>query len=134
MNPLSFQIEHLGLAARDPRTLAGWYCSVLDGRIAWQSPGDHPAFFVTLPDSTLLEIYPASDSTPATGNNAIAGFRHLALRVTSIEGTAALLRTRGVEFPGAVKPAGGGGSVLFFSDPEGNLLHLVERPAGSPLA
>jgi predicted enzyme related to lactoylglutathione lyase len=29
-----------------------------------------------------------------------------------------------------VKPAGGGGRVLFFSDPEGNLFHLVERPVG----
>jgi catechol 2,3-dioxygenase-like lactoylglutathione lyase family enzyme len=28
-----------------------------------------------------------------------------------------------------VKPAGGGGRVLFFPDPEGNLLHFVERSA-----
>ena len=30
-----------------------------------------------------------------------------------------------------VKPAAGGGRILFFTDPEGNLLHLVERPADS---
>ena len=29
-----------------------------------------------------------------------------------------------------IKPAGGGGRVLFLADGEGNLLHLVERPGG----
>jgi hypothetical protein len=32
-----------------------------------------------------------------------------------------------------MRPAAGGGRVLFFADPEGNLLHLVERPADSRL-
>jgi len=36
-------------------------------------------------------------------------------------------------FTETVRPAAGGGQVLFFEDGEGNLLHLVERPAGSPL-
>jgi predicted enzyme related to lactoylglutathione lyase len=37
-------------------------------------------------------------------------------------------------FEDSIKPAGGGGRVLFFKDCEGNLLHLVERPEDSPLA
>jgi hypothetical protein len=36
-----------------------------------------------------------------------------------------------VSFPEDPKPAGGGGSVQFFADAEGNLLHLVERPQDS---
>ena len=32
-----------------------------------------------------------------------------------------------------VKPAGGGGSILFFRDGEDNLLHLVERPVAVDL-
>jgi hypothetical protein len=36
-----------------------------------------------------------------------------------------------LQFTEDIKPAGGGGSVLFFQDPEGNLLHLVERTANS---
>jgi hypothetical protein len=35
-----------------------------------------------------------------------------------------------VAFDDPIKPAGGGGRVLFLKDPEGNLLHLVERPSG----
>jgi predicted enzyme related to lactoylglutathione lyase len=52
------------------------------------------------------------------------------LRVDSIETTRAQLSARGVSFTEEIKPAGGGGRVLFFKDEEGNLLHLVERPAG----
>jgi hypothetical protein len=33
-----------------------------------------------------------------------------------------------VVFSEEMRPAAGGGSVLFFKDCEGNLLHLVERP------
>ena len=39
------------------------------------------------------------------------------------------LETRGVTFTEEIRPAAGGGRVLFFKDGEGNLLHLVERPA-----
>ena len=52
----------------------------------------------------------------------------------SLETARALLEQRGVKFTEAVKPAGGGGRVLFFRDAEDNLLHLVERSAESPLA
>jgi hypothetical protein len=34
-----------------------------------------------------------------------------------------------VKFTEAISPAAGGGRVLFSEDSEGNLLHLVERPA-----
>lgn len=68
-----------------------------------------------------------------TSDNRLHGWRHLALRVDSIETAKAQLEQRGVKFDQPVKPAGGGGRVLFFRDPEDNLLHLVERPAGSTL-
>jgi hypothetical protein len=50
------------------------------------------------------------------------------LRVDSLTGTKAELEKRGVTFTEPVRPAAGAGSVLFFSDAEGNLLHMVERP------
>ena len=44
------------------------------------------------------------------------------------------VRTRsGVKFSGEIRPAAGGGRILFFEDGEGNLLHFVERPADSTL-
>ena len=67
-------------------------------------------------------------SVDVTGNNKLAGWRHLAVRVDFIESARAELARRGVIFDEPIKPAGGGGRVLFFKDSEGNLLHLVERP------
>ena len=61
-------------------------------------------------------------------NNKLAGFRHLALRVDSIATAKAELEKRGVAFTEEIRPAAGGGKVLFFEDAEGNLLHFVERP------
>ena len=79
----------------------------------------------------ILELYAAERSHSDTSFNRLAGWRHLALRVDSIESTRAALQVKGVEFEASTKPAGGGGQVLFFHDLEGNLLHLVERPAHS---
>ena len=67
------------------------------------------------------------------GNNKLAGFRHVALRVDSMEAAKAELEKRGVKFNEEIRPAAGGGHVLFFEDLEGNLLHLVERPRDSKL-
>lgn len=126
--PLRFT-EHLGLPARQPETLKNWYVNALGGEVIFQQP---PAFFVRLPGGLLIEIYAAAREVVGTGDNGVAGWRHVALRVDSIETARGTLQARGVTFEEPVKPAGGGGRVLFFRDAEGNLLHLVERPAGTP--
>jgi predicted enzyme related to lactoylglutathione lyase len=53
--------------------------------------------------------------------------------VDSVDAAKTELEQRGLKFTERVKPAGGGGRVLFFQDPEGNLLHLVERTADSSI-
>jgi predicted enzyme related to lactoylglutathione lyase len=86
-----------------------------------------------LPGGVWIEIYAAHACINETSDNRLGGWRHLALSVESIEGTQAELEARGVTFTEPIKPAGGGGRVLFFQDPEGNLLHLVERAPDSNL-
>jgi glyoxylase I family protein len=125
-----FRPEHLGLPARDPVGMKNWYVRVLDARLVFTNASGE-AFFVALAGGLMIEIYGAETARLETADNHLAGWRHLALRVDSIETAQAVLTARGVEFRGPVKPAGGGGRVLFFADPEGNLLHLVERPAGT---
>ena len=124
-------VEHIGLAARDPRSLAKWYTEVLDANLVFQTDGEPPAFFLQFGAGVILELYAAERSHNDTAFNRLAGWRHLALRVDSIESTRDALETKGVEFEASTKPAGGGGRVLFFHDLEGNLLHLVERSAHS---
>jgi glyoxylase I family protein len=130
---MNLSVEHLGLAARDPVTLRDWYVRVLAAREVFCNRETPPAFLLELPAGPMLEIYAANSANPDTQDNRLAGWRHLALRVDSIDSARAELVSRGVAFDEPIKPAGGGGRVLFFRDPEGNLLHLVERPPGSPL-
>jgi glyoxylase I family protein len=129
MPPVNFAIEHLGLAARDPAALKDWYVRVLGARVVFTNDEQPPAFLLALPGSPMLELYPAHTTSNRTNDNRLAGWRHVALRVESIDQAKSTLESRGVIFNEPIKPAGGGGRVLFFPDGEGNLIHLVERPA-----
>jgi glyoxylase I family protein len=124
-----FSVEHIGLPARNARALADWYASALGAALITPNGGE-PPFFVRPPGSTaMFEIYSAASHNAAVEDNALAGWRHMALRVESIELARKELESRGVVFTDPIKPAAGGGRVLFFKDIEGNLLHLVDRPA-----
>lgn len=126
------RIEHIGLPARNPTALKDWYVRVLDAWVVMSRDGPPPAYFLALPGGgALIELYAAAYTLPATRDNTLAGWRHVALRVDSLEAARDQLTARGVNFTEPIKPAGGGGRVLFFQDLEGNLLHLVERPAGT---
>jgi len=127
---MNFAIEHIGIPATDTVALKNWYVRALEARVIWDNGQQPPAFLLALAGGAWLEIYPANATPDAgRGDNQLAGFRHLALRVDSLDGAKMELETRGIKFTEANRPAGGGGRVLFFADGEGNLLHLVERPA-----
>ncbi len=125
-----FAAEHLGLAARDTTALRDWYAHALGAEVIFANDHNPPAFLMRLPGGFVVEIYPGHTRADGLSDNRCGGWRHLALRVDTIERSRAHLEARGVVFTEEIKPAGGGGRVLFFEDPEGNLLHLVERPPG----
>lgn len=126
-NPIT--VEHIGLAAKDTTRLKDWYVQKLGAEILFQMPQNPPAYLVRL-GGMIIEIYNAAIFDSQMGNNRVGGWRHLALKVDSLAEAKGWLGARGVEFSEEVKPAGGGGKVLFFRDAEGNLLHLVERLPG----
>lgn len=129
-----FSLEHIGLAARDTVALKDWYLATLGAHVVFSNGQTPPAFFIKLPGGAMIEIYEGDFALKEISDNAMNGWRHLALRVDSIERAKSELESRGVKFDQPMKPAGGGGRVLFFRDPEGNLLHLVERPPDSVFA
>lgn len=124
---MNLSLEHIGLPAKDSVALKTWYERVLDARLLWDNGQNPPTSLLAL-GGVWLEIYPADKSRPETADNKLAGFRHLALRVASLDAAKAELEKRGVKFNEEPRPAAGGGKVLFFEDTEGNLLHFVERP------
>jgi len=127
---MNMAIEHIGLPARDPAALMAWYVRVLGAKLFWENGQNPPTALLDL-RGTWVEIYPAAASSPETADPKLAGFRHLALRVASLAAAKVELEKHGVKFSGEVRPAAGGGQVLFFEDAAGNLLHLVERPKDS---
>jgi len=125
---MTISLEHIGLPATDAAALAGWYERVLGARRLWDNGQTPPTCLLALGTGAWVEIYPAnSGANPGRDDNKLAGFRHLALRVESLAAARTELTARGVVFTEEVRPAAGGGQVLFFEDAEGNLLHLVER-------
>jgi catechol 2,3-dioxygenase-like lactoylglutathione lyase family enzyme len=124
---MNVSLEHIGLPAKDSAALKAWYERVLGARQLWDNGLNPPTCLLSL-GAVWVEIYPADKSRPETADNKLAGFRHLALRVASLSSARAELELRGVAFTEEVRPAAGGGTVLFFEDAEQNLLHLVERP------
>jgi catechol 2,3-dioxygenase-like lactoylglutathione lyase family enzyme len=115
-------IEHTAIAAADIETLAAWYVDVLGFVINYQSAN---AIFVKAPDGTMIEIIHADqDRGPQTVKT--QGIRHLALTVTDFEAAYAKLREKRVNF--VTEPEDKkGNKLVFFTDPEGNYLHLLQR-------
>jgi glyoxylase I family protein len=125
---MNFSVEHIGVPAADSVALKNWYLRVLGAQVIWDNSRKPPTFIIALAGGAWLEIYPANAAPNAgRGDNQLAGLRHVALRVDSLDAAKAELEKRGVKFTEEIRPAAGGGRVLFFEDGEGNLLHLVER-------
>ena len=120
-------IEHAAIAAKDVERLAAFYVRTLGFEINYRGK---TAIFVKASDGTMIEIIPAegelSESAPKS-----AGLRHLALSVIGFEMECERLEAAGVSFlePPLIK---GGNKVVFFRDPEGNILHLIERATPLP--
>jgi len=124
---MNIAVEHIAIPATDPAALKSWYERVLGAKPVWDNGQNPPTCLISL-GNVWFEIYQADAPLTERGNNKLAGFRHLALRVPSLAAAKAELEARGVKFTEEIRPAAGGGKVLFFEDGEGNLLHLVERP------
>ena len=129
---MKISVEHIAIVAKDPVALKSWYERVLGAKPVFDNGQTPPLCLISL-GNVWFEIYAADKSLPDTANNKLAGFRHLALRVDSLDAAKAELEKCGVKFNEAERAAAGGGRIIFFEDCEGNLLHLLERPADSTL-
>lgn len=115
-------IEHTAIASSDPQKLAQWYVQTLGFVIVYNSGR---TVFIKAPNGTMIEIITAEgERAPATAKT--PGLRHLALSVDDFDAACAKLRAAGVHFEGEPTEAQGV-RLVFFRDPEGNLLHLIKR-------
>jgi glyoxylase I family protein len=120
-------LEHTAIASPDPKKLAEWYVATLGFRINFEYAGN---YFVRASNGSMLEIIPAEG---AGGPNEMRtpGIRHLAIDVDDFDAGYAKLQSLGVRFAGAPFE-NQGNRLVFFHDLDGNLLHLIKRPAPLP--
>jgi catechol 2,3-dioxygenase-like lactoylglutathione lyase family enzyme len=88
------------------------------------------AIFVRAENGTMLELIHAEGDRPATTTKT-PGIRHLALTVSDFDTAFVRLTAKGVHF--ITEPMESKGNrVVFFTDPEGNILHLLQRATPLP--
>ena len=88
---------------------------------------DKPIYIVKAPDGTLIEIMPKDETVRQERTVNTPGWSHLALRVSDFDAAATALDAKGVAWTGDEFTAVGGGRIRNFTDPEGNLLQIVQR-------
>jgi glyoxylase I family protein len=120
-------LEHTAIASPDPEKLAGWYVQHLGFRINYEYAGN---YFVRAPDGSMLEIIPAEgDRAPQTMKD--PGIRHLAITVDDFDAAYERLRGNGVQFLTEAY-VNHGNRLVFFTDGDGNILHLIHRAKPLP--
>lgn len=122
-------IEHTAIASPDPEALGRWYADVLGFAINYHSPSSKTTF-VRAPNGSMLEIVAAKGERGAADMRT-PGLRHLALVVDDFNATYEKLKAAGVNFLSEPE-TNKGNTVVFFTDPDGNLLHLLHREKPLP--
>ena len=123
-------IEHTAIASPDPLKLAQWYVDHLEFVINFQ-PANSRTVFVRSADGSLLEIIEASHSAATAPALRDPGLRHLAICVSDFPAVHSRLVAQGIQFMQAPETVGGN-TVAFFTDCDGNLLHLLHREKPLP--
>jgi len=87
---MNISVEHIAIPATNPVALKNWYERVLGAKAVWDNGQNPPTCLIALAN-VWFEIYQADAPLTERGNNKLAGFRHLALRVPSLQAAKAEL-------------------------------------------
>ncbi len=118
-------IEHVAIYAKDTKKLSQWYADLFNGRVVFDN--GKGTVFVAFSDNSMIEF-----CLNSAYNNEITmlekpGIRHIAFYTDTFEESVQKIKDANVKIikdvpniPSAVK-------IMFFRDPEGNILHLISR-------
>lgn len=112
----------MAIASPDPKSLAEWYVKTLGFRLNFEYDGN---YFVRAQDGNMLEII-KGEGGRGNAHARTPGFRHLAISVKDFDAAHEHLKSVGVRFAGEPY-VNQGNRLVFFSDPDGNLIHLIQR-------
>ncbi len=122
-------LEHAAIASPDPEKLGQWYVEHLGFVVNYFSPSSKTTF-VKAPNGSMFEIIVSEGARPEATLRT-PGLRHLAIATDNFQADYEALKAKGVKFltePDVKK----GNAVVFFTDPDGNILHLIQREQPLP--
>jgi len=115
-------VEHVGMVVRDTVALAGWFGAVFGAEIVSRSSDEPPILFLRFGGGSLVELVPGTPPATTPSDHV-----HLSLSVDELKIAIEGLKGAGIEIEKGPFDAYEGSPVVFFRDPEGNLLQVVER-------
>lgn len=122
-------IEHTALSSLDPDSLVDWYVKILEFAVE-----DHNAparnYMIRSKDGSRLEVILATRGMPVPEIRD-SGLRHMAVITDDFDTDFERIKDAGAPLLTGVEIRSGN-RVVFFRDPDGNVLHLIQRPI--PLA
>ena len=120
-------LEHVAISSVNPDVLADWYVQHLNFYVNHKYMGN---VFIKAPNGAVLEIIPNKGEPRPESAMTTPGLRHMAILVDDFDGARQHLMNQGVEVrePFMV----GDNRLAFFTDPEGNLIHLIKRTTPLP--
>lgn len=120
-------LEHTAIATPHPQKLANWYVEHLGFHINFEYDGN---YFVKAANGSMLEIIP-SEGGRFDEKLKSPGIRHLAIAVEDFDEAHKQLRAKDVHFlTDAFENQGN--RLVFFTDLDGNILHLIQRQKPLP--
>lgn len=121
-------IEHTAIASPDPEKLARWYVDHLSFTINYQSATSKTTF-IKAPNGSMFEIILSKgERGPQTPKD--PGLRHVAIAVDDFDADYKTLKAAGIRLEEPVDSKGV--RLVFFADPDGNILHLIQREKPLP--
>lgn len=118
-------MDHPAIAVKDVEKVTKWYCDVLGYTVFART--DKPVYIIKAPDGSFIEVMPEDGSIRPERAVCTPGWSHLALRVSDMDKAIEDLDRHNVVWDGPEFGAVGGGRIRNFSDPEGNMLQIVQR-------
>jgi len=122
-------VNHIAFACRDMKAQEAFYTKHFGAkRSRTFNAGTPHEFFMLKIGDVRLEIFPAdkTKSEGQKGGEQAVGFRHLAFDVDNIDPILAGIREDGADADPIID-CGWGIRILFFRDPEGNIIELMEK-------
>ena len=117
-------IEHFAICSRDTKRLNDWYCELFGFEQVYDN--GNGTYFIKDQNGCMIELI-STESNDVSACNDTPGLRHIAIGVSDFEGMTAKIMAKNVEIINEPKTSDKGISTFFFRDPDGNIVHIINR-------